>query len=220
MILAAGRGKRLRPLTDDKPKPLIKVGGKPLIVHHIEALVAAGITELVVNVAWLGQQIIDYLGDGAKFGAIIQYSVEEQALETGGGIFQALPMLGDAPFIVVNADIWSDYPVTSLVGTVLPNDCLAHLVLVNNPAENLSGDFSLSSDGFCLDQRPGLTFSGFRIFSPKLFDGCQQGCFSVVPLMRKAIVNGLVTGELFEGRWVDVGTPERLCLLNKQLEDD
>ena len=220
MILAAGRGKRLRPLTDDKPKPLIEVGGKPLIVHHIEALVAAGVTELVINVAWLGQKIIDYLGDGAKFGAIIQYSVEEQALETGGGIFQALPLLGDAPFIAVNADIWSDYPVAALVDKRLAPNCLAHLVLVNNPAENLSGDFSLSSDGFCLDQKPGYTFSGFRIFSPKLFDDCQQGCFSVVPLMRQAIAHKLITGELFGGRWVDVGTPERLNLLNQQLVFD
>lgn len=217
MILAAGRGKRLRPLTDEKPKPLIEVGGKPLIVHHIEALVAAGVTELVVNVAWLGQQIIDYLGDGAAFGASIQYSVEEQALETGGGILQALPMLGDGPFIVVNADIWSDYPVAALMDRQLSDGCLAHLVLVNNPAENPDGDFSLSSDGFCLDQKPGFTFSGFRVFSPKLFSGCQQGCFSVVPLLRKAIDEGLVTGELFDGQWVDVGTPERLNLLNEQL---
>ena len=220
MILAAGRGKRLRPLTDDKPKPLIEVGGKPLIVHHIQALVAAGVTELVINVAWLGQQIIDYLGDGAKFGAVIQYSVEEQALETGGGIFQALSMLGNAPFIAVNADIWSDYPIATLVDKKLPNNCLAHLVLVNNPAENLSGDFSLSSDGFCVDKKPGYTFSGFRVFSPKLFDGCQQSCLSVVPLMRQAIADRLVTGELFGGRWVDVGTPERLNLLNKQLALD
>lgn len=217
MILAAGRGKRLRPLTDEKPKPLIEVGGKPLIVHHIEALVAAGVTELVINVAWLGQKIIDYLGDGATFGASIQYSVEEHALETGGGIFQALPMLGDAPFIVVNADIWSDYPVAALMDRQLPDGCLAHLVLVNNPAENPDGDFSLSYDDFCLNKSPGFTFSGFRIFSPKLFVNCQQGCFSVVPLLRKAIDEGLVTGELFNGQWIDVGTPERLNLLNEQL---
>jgi MurNAc alpha-1-phosphate uridylyltransferase len=217
MILAAGRGKRLRPLTDDKPKPLIEVGGKPLIVYHIESLVAAGVTELVINVAWLGQQIIDYLGDGATFGASIQYSVEEQALDTGGGIFQALPMLGEAPFIVVNADVWSDYPVVALMDRQLPDGCLAHLVLVNNPVENPDGDFKLSSDGFCLDRQPGFTFSGFRVFSPKLFLGCQQGCFSVVPLLRQAMDRGLISGELFDGQWVDVGTPERLNLLNEQL---
>jgi MurNAc alpha-1-phosphate uridylyltransferase len=217
MILAAGRGKRLRPLTDEKPKPLIEVGGKPLIVHHIDALVAAGVTELVINVAWLGQQIIDYLGDGATFGASIQYSVEEQALDTGGGIFQALPMLGEAPFIVVNADVWSDYPVVALMDRQLPDGCLAHLVLVNNPVENPDGDFKLSSDGFCLDRQPGFTFSGFRVFSPKLFLGCQQGCFSVVPLLRQAMDRGLISGELFDGQWVDVGTPERLNLLNEQL---
>jgi MurNAc alpha-1-phosphate uridylyltransferase len=217
MILAAGRGKRLRPLTDEKPKPLIEVGGKPLIVHHIDALVAAGVTELVINVAWLGQQIIDYLGDGATFGASIQYSVEEQALDTGGGIFQALPMLGEAPFIVVNADVWSDYPVAALMDRQLPDGCLAHLVLVNNPVENPDGDFKLSSDGFCLDRQPGFTFSGFRVFSPKLFLGCQQGCFSVVPLLRQAMDRGLISGELFDGQWVDVGTPERLNLLNEQL---
>jgi MurNAc alpha-1-phosphate uridylyltransferase len=220
MILAAGRGKRLRPLTDEKPKPLIEVGGKPLIVHHIDALVAAGVTELVINVAWLGQQIIDYLGDGAIFGASIQYSVEEQALDTGGGIFQALPMLGDAPFIVVNADVWSDYPVAALMDRQLADGCLAHLVLVNNPVENPDGDFNLSSDGFCLDRKPGFTFSGFRVFSPKLFLGCQQGCFSVVPLLRQAIADSVVTGELFGGQWVDVGTPERLNLLNDQLALD
>jgi MurNAc alpha-1-phosphate uridylyltransferase len=217
MILAAGRGKRLRPLTDENPKPLIEVGGKPLIVHHIDALVAAGVTELVINVAWLGQQIIDYLGDGATFGASIQYSVEEQALDTGGGIFQALPMLDEAPFIVVNADVWSDYPVAALIDRQLPDGCLAHLVLVNNPVENPDGDFKLSSDGFCLDRQPGFTFSGFRVFSPKLFLGCQQGCFSVVPLLRQAMDSGLISGELFDGQWVDVGTPERLNLLNEQL---
>ncbi|MFQ3324971.1 MAG: MurNAc alpha-1-phosphate uridylyltransferase [Pseudomonadales bacterium] len=217
MILAAGRGKRLRPLTDDKPKPLIEVGGKPLIVYHIESLVAAGVTELVINVAWLGQQIIDYLGDGAIFGASIQYSVEAEALDTGGGIFQALPMLGNEPFIVVNADIWSTYPLARLLAKDLPDGGLAHLVLVNNPAENPGGDFSLSSDGFCLNQQPGYTFSGFRVFSPKLFIACQQGCFSVVPLLRQAMDSGLISGELFDGQWVDVGTPERLNLLNEQL---
>lgn len=214
MILAAGRGERLRPLTDHTPKPLLPVGGKPLIDYHVEALVVAGVTEVVINVAWLGQQIIDHLGDGATFGANIQYSIEKQPLETGGGILQALPLLGAEPFIVVNADIWSHYPLQDLVATSLADDVLAHLVLVNNPEENPAGDFNLLANGFCTDQQPNFTFSGYRIFSPQLFTGCTAGCFSVIPLLRAAMKQNRVTGELFAGEWMDIGTAERLSALN------
>ncbi len=216
MILAAGRGKRLRPITDITPKPLVQVGGKPLIQYHIEALVLAGVTDIVVNVAWLAEQLIDFLGDGSQFGASIQVVEEAQALETGGGIFNALPLLGDEPFIVVNADVWSDYPIANLLAVEFSSEQLAHLVLIDNPAENRDGDFSVGDNGFCVDE-PGLTFSGYRVFSPKLFGGSEAGYFSVVPLLKKAMAQSLVTAEYYTGQWVDVGTAERLEQLNTQL---
>ncbi|MEH6549170.1 MAG: nucleotidyltransferase family protein [Pseudomonadales bacterium] len=216
MILAAGRGERMRPLTDTLPKPLLEAGGKPLLAYHIEKLVACGVSSIVINVAWLADCIEKYVGDGSRFGVPVVLSYEDEALETGGGIFQALPLLGDEPFIVVNGDIWTDYPYECLANYPVRPDQLAHLVLVDNPEHNPGGDFSLSEQQICIDT-PLYTFSGLRVFSPRLFDGCTAGRFSVVPLLREAMAKAQVTGEYYAGRWVDVGTPERLAELDRSL---
>ena len=210
MILAAGKGERLRPLTLHTPKPLVRVGGVPLIEHHLRALAAAGFTEIVINHAWLGQQIEDHLGDGSRFGVSISYSPEGEPLETGGGIFKALALLGDGPFAVVNGDIWTDYDFAALRQ---PLSGLAHLVLVGNPAHHASGDFSLDA-GRVQDGVPGadtLTYSGIAVLDPGLFQGCTAGAFKLAPLLRKAMAAGQVTGEQLQGHWVDVGTHERLA---------
>ncbi|WP_110994278.1 N-acetylmuramate alpha-1-phosphate uridylyltransferase MurU [Pseudomonas sichuanensis] len=210
MILAAGKGERMRPLTLHTPKPLVPAAGKPLIEYHLEALARAGFTEVVINHAWLGQQIEDHLGDGSRFGLRLRYSPEGEPLETGGGIFKALPLLGDAPFVLVNGDIWTDYDFGALRA---PLQGLAHLVLVGNPGHHGRGDFRLQgeqvTDG---DDAPGtLTFSGISVLDPALFEGCQPGAFKLAPLLRKAMAAGQVSGEHYQGRWVDVGTPERLA---------
>ena len=210
MILAAGKGERLRPLTLHTPKPLVRVGGVPLIEHHLRALAAAGFTEIVINHAWLGQQIEDHLGDGSRFGVSISYSPEGEPLETGGGIFKALALLGDGPFAVVNGDIWTDYDFAALRQ---PLSGLAHLVLVGNPEHHASGDFSLDA-GRVQDGVPGadtLTYSGIAVLDPGLFQGCTAGAFKLAPLLRKAMAAGQVTGEQLQGHWVDVGTHERLA---------
>lgn len=210
MILAAGKGERMRPLTLHTPKPLVPVAGQPLIEYHLRALAAAGITQVVINHAWLGQQIEYHLGDGSRYGLSIRYSAEDEPLETGGGIFKALPLLGDAPFVLVNGDVWSDYDLGRLNR---PIEGLAHVVLVNNPGHNDRGDFRLQGgqvvDG---DQAPGtLTFSGISIIDPALFAGCQPGAFKLAPLLREAMAQGKVSGEHHPGHWVDVGTLERLA---------
>lgn len=210
MILAAGKGERMRPLTLHTPKPLVPAAGKPLIEYHLEALAKAGFTEVVINHAWLGAQIEAHLGDGQRFGLSIRYSPEGEPLETGGGIYQALPLLGDAPFVLVNGDIWTDYDFAAL-RRPLPG--LAHLVLVDNPGHHGRGDFRLQGeqvvDG---DDAPGtLTFSGISVLHPALFEGCQAGAFKLAPLLRQAMAAGRVTGERFAGQWVDVGTLERLA---------
>jgi MurNAc alpha-1-phosphate uridylyltransferase len=216
MILAAGKGERMRPLTLHTPKPLLKVGGIPLIEHQLRALVSAGFRELVINHAWLGQQIEAYLGDGAGFGASIRYSAEGEPLETGGGIHKALPLLGDAPFAIVNGDVWTTYPYTSLG---LPEGALAHLVMVDNPLHHPEGDFVL--DNGRLADLPGqgqaLTYSGIAVLSPELFAGCRPGAFKLAPLLRQAMAAGQVTGEHFSGAWVDVGTVERLAEVEQLL---
>lgn len=212
MILAAGKGERLRPLTLHTPKPLVRAAGVPLIEYHVKALVAAGFTELVINHAWLGEQIEAYLGDGSRFGAQIHYSAEGEPMETGGGIHHALPLLGHAPFVVVNGDIWTDYDFANLRG---PLNGLAHLVLVANPAHHPYGDFRLV-DGQVRDE-PGQTYSGIAVLDPKLFADCSPGAFKLAPLLRRAMGVGEVTGELFEGRWVDVGTHERLAEVERLL---
>ncbi|NIL18130.1 N-acetylmuramate alpha-1-phosphate uridylyltransferase MurU [Pseudomonas sp. AN3A02] len=211
MILAAGKGERMRPLTLQTPKPLIQAGGKRLIEYHLEALAKAGFTDIVINHAWLGQQIEGYMGDGAQYGVRIQYSAEGEPLETGGGIFKALPLLGDEPFLVVNGDIWTDYDFASLNQ---PLNGLAHLVMVDNPPHHPSGGDFYIKDGALHDAAPGadnLTFSGISVLHPELFAGCSAGAFKLAPLLRDAMAKGLVTGEHMNGRWIDVGTLERLA---------
>ncbi len=213
MLLAAGRGERMRPLPDSTPKTLLRIGGQTLIEHHIHALVRAGITELVINHAHLGEQIVRALGDGSAYGVSIQYSPEQgAALETGGGIFNALPLLGEAPFLVVNADIWTDFDFAGLPQDV---DALAHLVMVDNPPQHPAGDFSLS-EGRLAQQGPAmLTFSGIGLYRPELFAGCTPGAFPLAPLLRAAMDEEQVTGEHFTGGWFDIGTPERLAAVNE-----
>jgi MurNAc alpha-1-phosphate uridylyltransferase len=214
MILAAGKGERLRPLTLHTPKPLVRAGGVPLIEYHLRALKMAGFREVVINHAWLGQQIEDYLGDGQRLGLNIQYSPEGEPLETGGGIFRALPLLGDEPFLVVNGDIWTDCDFTALNASLngAPINGLAHLVLVDNPLHHPDGDFALVGGEVRDDATlPRLTYSGIAVLHPRLFAGCAHGAFKLAPLLREAMANGQVTGEHFTGRWVDVGTHERLA---------
>lgn len=217
MILAAGKGERLRPLTLHTPKPLVRAAGVPLIEYHLRALAAAGFTEVVINHAWLGQQIEDYLGDGSRFGVSIAYSAEAEPLETGGGIFKALPLLGDQPFALINGDIFTDYPFAELRR---PLAGLAHLVLVANPGHHAGGDFCLR-DGQVSDAQvaqESLTYSGMAVLSPALFARCQPGAFKLAPLLRSAMAAGQVSGEQFAGCWVDVGTHERLAEVERLLE--
>jgi len=215
MILAAGKGERLRPLTLHTPKPLVRAGGVPLIEYHLRALKAAGFTDVVINHAWLGQQIEDYLGDGQRLGLNIAYSPEGEPLETGGGIFRALPLLGEEPFLVVNGDIWTDCDFAPLKA---PIKGLAHLVLVDNPLHHPTGDFALVGgevrDDASLSR---LTYSGIAVLHPQLFAGCSAGAFKLAPLLREAMGKGQVTGEHFTGRWVDVGTHERLAQVEQIL---
>jgi len=215
MILAAGLGTRMKPLTNTTPKPLLKVGGLPLIVWHIENLAHAGFNEIVINVAHLGYKIIDALGDGSEWGVKIEYSDEQKegCLESAGGIIKALPFLGDETFLVVNGDIFTDYEFQE--HRKLAEGILAHLVLIPNPEHNLEGDFAL--DGNKVVDARQYTFSGIGYYSPRLFEGVPYGKSSTIPLLRAAMKEGKVTGELYEGEWLDIGTPERLELLNIQL---
>ncbi|MEL7560507.1 N-acetylmuramate alpha-1-phosphate uridylyltransferase MurU [Stutzerimonas chloritidismutans] len=215
MILAAGKGERLRPLTLHTPKPLVRAGGVPLIEYHIRALAKAGIDELVINHAWLGQQIEAHLGDGRRLEVRIQYSAEGEPLETGGGIHRALPLLGSEPFLVVNGDIWTDYDFSALKR---PLEGLAHLVLVDNPVHHPTGDFSLIDGHIGDDEASRLTYSGIAVLSPQLFAGCTAGAFKLAPLLRQAMAAGQLSGEYFDGRWIDVGTHERLAELERILE--
>ena len=218
MILAAGKGERMRPLTLHTPKPLVQVAGVPLIEYHIRALAAAGFTELVINHAWLGKQIEDYLGDGWRFGVRIVYSAEGEPLETGGGIFKALPLLGAEPFLVVNGDVFTDYPFAALREPLVG---LAHLVLVDNPAHHPQGDFVLAvgqvRDGEATGER--LTYSGLAVLHPRLFGSSQPGAFKLAPLLREAMAAGQVSGEHYGGCWVDVGTHERLAEVERLLQE-
>lgn len=214
MILAAGRGERMRPLTDHTPKPLLRVGGLALIEYHIGALVHAGFHEIVINHAHLGLQIEEALGDGSRYNARLLFSPEGKALETGGGIFRALPLLGDEPFVVVNGDIWTDYPFAQLRR---PLTGLAHLVLVDNPSHNPEGDFHLAADRVMSEGEPKLTFSGIGLYHRALFDGCNDGPFPLAPLLRRAMNAGKVSGEHYHGHWIDVGTPQRLNELDAWL---
>lgn len=228
MILAAGRGERMRPLTDHTPKPLLEVGGKALIVWHIEKLVAAGITELVINHAHLGEKLEAYLGDGRQFGAQIQYSRESSALETAGGIANARPLLGELPFAVINGDIWCDYDFARLAEratSLKTSSDMAHLVLVDNPAHHPTGDFALNNGRIEEDANLRLTsndlrltFSGIGVYHPALFSQIPRGSVApLAPLLRSQIAAGKVSGEHHAGLWIDVGTPKRLQELDAQL---
>ena len=215
MILASGRGERMRPLTDRTPKPLLEVGGKPLILHHIEALVAAGVQQIIINHARLGEMFAARLGDGHAYGAKILYSAEgETPLETGGGIKRALPLLGDDPFIVVNGDIFTDFNFSRL--PTHPSG-LAHLVLVANPAHHPQGDFALHGSRVCEGREACYTFSGIGVYTAELFRDSPAGAFPLTPLLRRAMGADKVTGELHGGAWFDIGTPERLAILNNEL---
>jgi len=215
MILAAGRGERMRPLTDRTPKPLLRVGGKALIEHLIEALRAAGFRELVINYAHLGEQLVAHLAAGERHGVKIVWSGEPAgALETGGGIFQALPLLGKDHFLVVNGDIWTDYPFARLPASPLS---LAHLVLVENPPQHPAGDFALEGDRVLDTGKSRLTFSGIGVYHPDLFRDCRPGAFPLAPVLRAAMRRGQVSGERYSGDWSDIGTPERLAILDCKL---
>lgn len=248
MVLAAGRGERMRPLTDTLPKPLLSVGGKPLIVWHLERLASWGLRKVVINHAHLGHVLEQSLGDGSQWGLQIAWSPEGEALETAGGIAQALPLLGHQPFLVINGDVFCDLDGPSVVAAlaginarsdavagagggsdsgaghvVAPGMTLAHLWLVDNPAHKSGGDFTLRSDATVLPQPDAsagepLTFSGIGLYSPTLFAGCERGKKApLAPLLRSAMEEGRVTGERLRGRWVDVGTPQRLAELDAQI---
>ena len=211
MILAAGRGERMRPLTDTTPKPLLKLGAHTLIERHLIALAAAGVREIVVNLSWLGERIREALGDGSKWGMAIHYSEEGPVpLETGGGIFRALPLLGPQPFVVVNGDILTGFSFATLD---LPRDATAHLVLVDNPAHHPRGDFGLEGGRVTLTGKPTFTFSGIAVYRPEFFAGCTAGRFPLFPLFKRAIAARALSGERYDGEWSDVGTPQRLAEL-------
>lgn len=216
MILAAGRGERLRPLTDTLPKPLLPVARKPLIEYTIESLVAAGFPDIVINLAWLGHRIEAELGNGSRFKARLSYSNEgESGLETAGGIIHALPMLGDQPFLVVNGDILTDYPYARL-RTVTTGS--AYLVLVANPAHHRCGDFAIRQDRIVVNEGNRFTFSGIGVYSPGFFAGCTPGKLPLAPLLREAMDRGQVSGEFYAGLWMDLGTAKRFREAERQVE--
>ena len=215
MLLAAGRGERMRPLTDSLPKPLVPVAGRPLIAWHLAALAAAGYREVVVNTSWLAGALHAALGDGASFGVRITWSDEGPVpLETGGGIFRAVPLLGPGPFLVVNADIWTDIDFARLE---LESDAHAHLVLVANPPHNVRGDFGLDGDRVVSRDTERFTYSGVGVFRPEFFHDCSAGRFPLLPLLNRAIAARRLRGELHRGAWSDVGTAERLAALDARL---
>jgi N-acetyl-alpha-D-muramate 1-phosphate uridylyltransferase len=218
MLLAAGKGTRMLPLTATTPKPLLKAGGVTLIEHQIRKLKAAGFTDFVINHAWLGAQIEAALGDGNKLGVQISWSREGEPLETAGGIVRALPLLGAEPFALVNADIWTDYAFVKLK-TALGQKDLAHLVLVPNPEHHPRGDFSIAAGRLQQQQdAQRYTYSGIAVFDPGLFAGIGDGRAPLLPLLQKAIGLGRASGEVFNGSWIDVGTPERLAALDASLQ--
>ncbi len=229
MILAAGRGERMRPLTDTRPKPLLEVGGRSLLAWHLAALARAGIHDIVINHAWLGAQIVAALGDGSRYGVRIRYSDENGSpLETAGGIIQALPLLGSEPFLVVNGDIWTDFDFAR--PPLLDAEATASLILVPNPPQHPRGDFGLlpRADGACdilaypqrlqaVDAAPRHTFSGIAVYRPEFFAACLPGRQPLLPLLCAAAAAGRVRGRLYRGLWSDVGTPERLHDLDERL---
>ena len=216
MVLAAGFGNRLRPLTDHTPKPLLPIGGKPMIVHHLEKLAAGGFKEVVINLGHLGHKIPEALGDGSTWGLSIAYSDEGPApLETGGGLTKALPLLGDEPFLLVNGDVWSDLDFSSIPSSLAEND-LATLFLVPKPGWREKGDFSLSNSRVVESERPEYLYAGIALYHPKILDEAKVEKFSIVPRLKSAISKNLVGGILFSGEWDDVGTPDRLSALQSK----
>ena len=214
MLLAAGRGERLRPITETVPKALVEVRGESLLERHLAALKAAGVETVVINLGWLGEQIADRVGSGARYGINVVYSPEgDDILETGGGIHRALPMLGAEPFLVVNADIYTDMPLPS--PDLAPGD-LGHLVLVPTPAHKSQGDFSMADGRISNAAAPDLTFSGVAAYRPEFFARCEPGRFPLAPMLRDAAEAGRLAGSLYTGLWKDVGTPERLEALNRR----
>ena len=221
MILAAGLGNRMRPLTLHTPKPLLEVGEKPLIVWHIEKLQKIGVTEIVINTAWLGEKLANALGDGSQFGVKILWSHEGEGLETAGGIVNALPLLGDEPFILVNGDVWTTMDFASLLNVELGNK-QAHLVLVDNPPQHLKGDFILSNGlAYTFEQEQlgeALTYSGIAVLHSRMFAGLETGKRPLAPLLKQAMQQQQVSAEKMQAVWVDVGTPERLQQLDQQIK--
>ena len=218
MILAAGLGERMRPLTDHTPKPLLEVAGIPLIEYHLRQLAAADFADVVVNVSHLAQQIVDFCGDGSRWGLNIHYSHEPAPLETAGGIQQALPSLGDSPFLVVNGDVWIDYPFGKLRAYPMRDCEQAHLVLVDNPPHHPLGDFRLDRDGlvqFRPEQERGYTYAGLGLYRPEFFASLAPGKLALRPLLDQAIAEGRLGGDYHQGHWEDVGTPERLAALDE-----
>lgn len=222
MILAAGLGNRMRPLTLYTPKPLLEVGGKPLIVWHIEKLRDIGVTDIVINSAWLADKLIATLGDGSQYGVTIHWTREEEGLETAGGIINALPLLGTEPFILVNGDVWTTMDFAPLLNVELGGN-LAHLVLVENPSQHPNGDFTLAHDqAFIFDQNiqgENLTFSGVSVIHPKMFDGLAAGKRPLAPLLKQAMLLQRCAASKLVGAWVDVGTPERLTALDLEIRE-
>jgi MurNAc alpha-1-phosphate uridylyltransferase len=216
MILAAGKGERMRPLTETTPKPLLRVGGKRLIEYHLERLARHGFTDIVINTSWLGDQIPEALGDGSAWGLNIAYSHERpDPLETAGGIAHALHLLGPEPFLIINGDIWCDYEPQA---DFTPGEQLAHLIMVNNPAHNPRGDFALQGGLILNEEGPRYTFSGIGYYQPAFFEGVATDAPApLAPLLRRAAGEGKISGELFDGEWLDIGTPERLAELNASL---
>lgn len=222
MILAAGRGERMRPLTDAQPKVMLEVGGRPLIEWHLDKLARAGVRTVVINHAWLGQQIAQHLGNGSRFGLQIVYSAEQHALESAGGIANALPLIGEQPFLVLNGDVFTDLEFSTLLPQLArlnETDRQAHLILIDNPEHNLQGDFVLAGAAVQASGAPRLTFSGIGLYHPALFAEITRGePARLAPLLRGAMERGVVSGERYEGLWIDVGTPQRLATLNRLLK--
>lgn len=217
MVLAAGRGERMRPLTDAEPKPLLRVGGKRLVEYHLEGLAAAGFRDIVINTGWLGDMIEGALGTGSRFGLSITYSHERpEPLETGGGIFKALPLLGPGPFLLVNGDVWTDIDFGAMRRDP-PAGSLAHIVLVPNPPHHSRGDFRLANGLVAEGEGIRHTYSGIGIYRPEFFAGCTPGKFPLLPLLRRAIAEQALTGELHKGSWSDIGTIERLQALDAEI---
>ena len=211
MLLAAGRGERLRPLTDKVPKSLVEVRGETLLERHLANLSGAGIRSVVINLGWLGDRIVERVGSGGHYGLDVLYSQEGgNVLETGGGIHKALPMLGDGPFLVINADIYTDMPVPRIE---LADEHVGHLVMVPSPVYRDGGDFDIEDGLIRNGETQRLTFSGVAMYRPAFFDGCEPGRFPLAPMLREAADNGLLSGSLYEGLWADIGTPERLKAL-------